>query len=473
MVAVAKTLKTSRGLELRFPPDDFQIAYRVEHEGFWEEPVALAIEKFLKPAWTMLDLGANVGYFTTIAARQCQKVIAVEADPEALHLLDENLNANGLADRVDVWRYAASDKAGPAYLGGEREGMPGTRHLALDGIAVDTLTLTQILGDERPQFIKADIEGAEYRVFSCAPEVLDAAEVIVLEVGSTSREYGNSPDDVVKLLEAHDFTVTDMEGRLLPEHWVEQMEAVPDGYMNLLAQKHPKAAVAPADILLCVWRDPSRETKQCIDMMLQRGWGFREVAGDALIPRSRARAVSHWYENADDDVFLMVDGDIVFAPEHAEAVVALAREKRSIACGAYPVRDGGHLACRRYPGQQINFGPDQEPVEIIYPATGFMAVHRDVIAALINAKKADGEPLFPYCDAFGIEALWPFFDTFPYRHDDGKYESLSEDYAFGEHARRLGFATWLDPSVILFHMGMYPYTIENMRGAVRVDPEAH
>ncbi len=87
-----------------------------------------------------------------------------------------------------------------------------------------------------------------------------------------------------------------------------------------------------------------------------------------------------------------------------------------------------------------------------------MAVHRDVIKALI--------PELPLCgDKANItESMWPFFDTFWVTGEDGSSDYLSEDYAFGERALRHGFKTWLEPNVILYHLGRYPYYVHNMVG---------
>lgn len=221
-----------------------------------------------------------------------------------------------------------------------------------------------------------------------------------------------------------------------------------------------------ATVILCAWRNLLAETAECMLQLRDQGWGYVIKRGDALISRSRSIAVSNWYQHSDDDVFLMIDDDVVFESSGAQKVVDLARKTRSVACAAYPVKDGTHLACRRFPGQEITFGQDSEPVEIIYPATGFMAVHRDVIAAMIAAQGPDGEPHFPKCTIGGLSPMWPLFDTFALRHDTGEWEYLSEDYAFGEVARRLGFKVWLEPSVTLFHMGFHPYHVHEMQGAV-------
>jgi GT2 family glycosyltransferase len=214
-----------------------------------------------------------------------------------------------------------------------------------------------------------------------------------------------------------------------------------------------------ATILLCAWRNLVVETAECVLQMRDLGWGYVFKRGDALITRSRSRVVSDWYRETNEDVFLMVDDDVVWKPEDAVKVVELAREKRGIAIGAYAVKDGRHLACRRFPDQVILFGEDSPPVEIQWPATGFMAVHRDVLDAMVAHPET-----FPLCDV-GIAPTWMFFDAFTIRHEDGHHEPLSEDYAFGYRARELGFGVWLDPSVILWHMGTFPYDVHHMDGS--------
>jgi hypothetical protein len=110
--------------------------------------------------------------------------------------------------------------------------------------------------------------------------------------------------------------------------------------------------------------------------------------------------------------------------EDAARVVALAREKRSIACGAYPVGGGEHMASRGWPGQELHWGPQFEPVEIRWPATGFMAVHRDVVKALTET--------MDLCYAKQPDAFWPMFQPFALGDN-----YLSEDYAFGERRASL------------------------------------
>jgi hypothetical protein len=163
-------------------------------------------------------------------------------------------------------------------------------------------------------------------------------------------------------------------------------------------------------------------------------------------------------------VFLMIDDDIVFRSEDAQKVVDLARAQHGIACAAYPVRGGTHLACRVSQGQsEVLFTPVSPPVEIEWAATGFMAAHRDVCDAIIAQDK------LPFCHADQDWGFWPLFQPLILEtadqdgHDFAEY--LSEDWSFCFRARRAGFGVWLDPSVELTHLGQAAYTVKTMQGA--------
>jgi SAM-dependent methyltransferase len=212
--------------------------------------------------------------------------------------------------------------------------------------------------------------------------------------------------------------------------------------------------VDEATVIVVAHREVAAPTVECLFELNAFGWPIVLRYGDALIDRARAKAVSDWYRNETTDVFLMIDDDIVFKAEDAVRVVELAREKRAIACGAYPVGGGEHMASRGWPGQELHWGPTFEAVEIRWPATGFMAVHRDVITALTET--------MALCYPTQADAFWPMFQPFALGEN-----YLSEDYAFGERARELGFATWMDPKTILHHLKIQALSVLNMKGVNR------
>ena len=225
-------------------------------------------------------------------------------------------------------------------------------------------------------------------------------------------------------------------------------------WRRVATQAEPRASA-----LLCAYRTISADSMQSI-LGLTGGhpdWRVRIKAGDALIARSRSIIVTRWLKETADDVFLMIDDDIAFDPNDADRLVALCRDGRDIICGAYPVHNGAHLACKiAMQDIDLTFGAGLEPVEAIYAATGFMAVHRRVIDALV----AD----LPLCHAVESWAFYPLFQTMVIENERaGGYEWLSEDYGFSHLARAAGFRVWLDRQTKLTHHGNVGISLANMQ----------
>jgi SAM-dependent methyltransferase len=216
-----------------------------------------------------------------------------------------------------------------------------------------------------------------------------------------------------------------------------------------------EASVPRATLMLCAYRSVSLPTMRSIltmkDALHDQGWRVY-MGGEAGIHRARNIAASRWYQETADDVFVMLDDDVTFTPADIEHLVAQCRAGHDVICAAYPVRDGGHLALRQQPGE-LWFGDGQPPIEIDYMATGFVAVHRRVIEAMVKT--------LPHCHAGTPFAHWPMFTFETIETEDG-WEHLSEDYTFSRLARQLGFSIWLDQSIVLGHLGTVEINVRNM-----------
>lgn len=224
--------------------------------------------------------------------------------------------------------------------------------------------------------------------------------------------------------------------------------------LRLWSRRSLSLAPMPA-LLMAVWRGMENRTLQCVMNTLRprefapRGYAFMLSDNDALISRARGRVVADWYRTCNSDVFLMVDGDMVFNPEDADRLVRLCRDGHDIIGAGYAVRSGTHLSSRPLGESTVVFAADSEPVEAEYVATGFMAVHRRVLDALVKVTPIS----HPHMD-------WAYWTVFtPFVKDN---EELSEDWAFCERARQLGFKVWLDPAIRLGHIGTKVWTVEDI-----------
>lgn len=141
----------------------------------WEPGVSAVIEANLRPGDVFVDIGANIGYDSLLAASLGADVVAVEAAPSTFGRLVGNLDRNpDLGCRVRAVNVAVSDRPGELdlYEFGPSNTGATTTIAARHGTRCATVRAAR-LGDiltaaERSavRLIKMDVEGAE-------PAILD------------------------------------------------------------------------------------------------------------------------------------------------------------------------------------------------------------------------------------------------------------------------------------------------------------
>lgn len=175
-----------------------------------EVPEARFVRRLLRPGDRVLDVGANVGFFTLLAAAAVGHrghVSALEPVPANADVLEHNVRLNGFRS-VDVTRAAAGDHVGEIRLGLDhpdlREGgVSGhyTEDGGRDALTVPVVTLDEHLRD-RPglRLAKIDVEGAEPRVLAGMGETLadNPPTALLLEINPSALErQGFGIDDLV------------------------------------------------------------------------------------------------------------------------------------------------------------------------------------------------------------------------------------------------------------------------------------
>ena len=148
----------------------------------------------LGPGSTVLDIGANIGTFSILAASIVGpggRVLAFEPVTETFERLRENVALNGL-DNVECRCAAIDGKEGTLTLQVSRKSALSTAHMGnRDGVdqnsvTVPCLTLESVLSDRsigRIHLMKVDCEGSEYKILeSLTPEVAARIDQIAMEV---------------------------------------------------------------------------------------------------------------------------------------------------------------------------------------------------------------------------------------------------------------------------------------------------
>ncbi len=126
----------------------------------------------------IIDGGANVGVFSSIATKAAPEavVVAVEPFPENYLRLEDTLAKNSISDRVRPLQAAIVGKERQVMMDGDPK-IPGhSRRIgSSSGIEVEGITLAMLLersGWGEVDLLKLDIEGAEYEVIEESPETV-------------------------------------------------------------------------------------------------------------------------------------------------------------------------------------------------------------------------------------------------------------------------------------------------------------
>lgn len=157
------------------------------------------------------DIGANIGFYTCLFSTKASKVYSFEPNPEAVDLLEENIENNSLGN-VEVEKLALSSENGYRSM----DKVPGATALGMASIseeAGDTpvRTADSLLKDEEielPDMVKIDVEGHECRVLRGMRNIIERAKP-VLYVESHDTE-----DGLEDILEKHGYQYEVVDHRI-------------------------------------------------------------------------------------------------------------------------------------------------------------------------------------------------------------------------------------------------------------------
>lgn len=192
-----------------------QISREVCMTGLYEPPVTRLMQQHLPRGGTAIDLGANWGYFTLLAAAAtgpAGAVFALEPDPRQFAALTANVAMNQMA-HVAALQVAASAREGRVSLSGYDEGdtnrgvsrladpAAGGRRFDVAATSVDALTS----GSPGVDVVKIDVEGAEDLVLEGMSRGLTARRyrAVILELHpEILRGKGIDPASCISTLQA-------------------------------------------------------------------------------------------------------------------------------------------------------------------------------------------------------------------------------------------------------------------------------
>lgn len=186
--------------------------------GWFESAELTFLRKFLRNEDVFIDVGANIGLFTVLAARivgDSGRVYSFEPCSKSFLRLKENIALNGYHN-VSCHQTALSDRSGDATLTVSLDGFDAWNSLGKPSEGqsfatevVDCCTLDEFAQDnelfERVQLMKIDVEGWEYFVLAGGKKLLSSEKAPILLVEFTDAnclQSGKTCEDVYRQLES-------------------------------------------------------------------------------------------------------------------------------------------------------------------------------------------------------------------------------------------------------------------------------
>ena len=191
--------------------------------GYYEVRETRMVSRLLRPGDTFVDVGANIGWYTLLAANQIGpngKVFAFEPSRVVFGHLMHNVRLNNLS-QVVTERLALADRSGVVQLRVAAGRGPGTGSIlpagATDGDATEEVQTVRFDDYcrthhlESVRLVKIDVEGAELMVLRGMREALErrAIQYLIIEVAdSRLRSVGDSSKALLDLLQGYGYTLS-------------------------------------------------------------------------------------------------------------------------------------------------------------------------------------------------------------------------------------------------------------------------
>ena len=144
----------------------------------------------LRSPW-IIDCGANIGLSVIYFKRNYPdaKVIAIEPDPALFEILKKNIESFGYNDVVLIQKALWHKNEIVKFMQeGGFSGQISNNHFNHDIIEVETITLEQILSDNKVGFLKIDVEGTENDIFNNTPPCLVDVDNVFIEYHSRKQD---------------------------------------------------------------------------------------------------------------------------------------------------------------------------------------------------------------------------------------------------------------------------------------------
>ena len=205
--------------------------YLLRMMGIVEPIESFVVRRLAHSGWAMLDVGANIGYYSVLAASACPsgQVWSFEPTPDTFATLEENVLANNLTN-VHLSQIALGDSQGTLTLDVYADKAFNSIHTRHDpqhpffpggpvaAVQVPTTTLDAFLsahGLAHVDLVKLDVEGYEWSVLHGASGMLSGpnAPVLMCEIEPLwLQRFGVTFESLIRYLKGFGYEAFALRG---------------------------------------------------------------------------------------------------------------------------------------------------------------------------------------------------------------------------------------------------------------------
>jgi FkbM family methyltransferase len=155
----------------------------------------------LRPGDLFIDVGANVGSYSILAASAGAKVIAFEPIPTTFRKFLDNIGLNHFESLISPRNQGVGESYGTLRF---TSGLDTINHVATEtdtteSIKVEVMPLDSLSAENQgPVIIKIDVEGFEMSVIKGAVHIFNNPNLlaVLMELNGNGRRYGIEDDDL-------------------------------------------------------------------------------------------------------------------------------------------------------------------------------------------------------------------------------------------------------------------------------------
>jgi FkbM family methyltransferase len=235
---VVATTADGRVLRINF---DNHFSHFIYFLGEYEPAVTNVIGSLIKPGDVCFDVGANIGWYTTLFQKlvgENGEVHSFEPMPQTFEILEENVRMNVNSGVVRLNNLALGTETGEidlhlfaglpdGHASISDQGRTDFRSFPCPVKTIDAYLAEHQIDDVR--FVKADIEGAELAMLKGATDLFkqDIPPIFEIEMAlATTRSLGYLPNDIMEFITSNSpyefFAIDEVSGSL---HKIEKFDS--------------------------------------------------------------------------------------------------------------------------------------------------------------------------------------------------------------------------------------------------------